>query len=163
MSPNSSLRQEQDVNFVFLFSFDPFTKKRTGPKDKLEMGKLLHKMKRERKGAKKDIRADAAFIANHKAKERRERYDKQCALTVDSSLIDVSFPGTRRGCARPRSCCQAWEIRRAISGRCSSRRTRERGRSDDENNDIIVCLPAWKMHSFAHQSLELSFVIRRID
>lgn len=59
----------------FLFSsFDPFVKKRTGPKDKQEMSKLLHKMKREKKGAKKDIRADAAFIANQRAKEARERW-----------------------------------------------------------------------------------------
>lgn len=54
-------------------SFDPFQKKRVGSREKLEMGKLMHKMKRERKGAKKDIRADAAFIANQKAKERKEK------------------------------------------------------------------------------------------
>ena len=57
----------------FPSSFDPFVKKRTGSKEKLEQSKLLHKMKREKKGAKKDIRADAAFIAEQRAKEAREK------------------------------------------------------------------------------------------
>ncbi len=42
-----------------------------GAKD--EMNKLLHKMKREKKGAKKEIRQDAAFLAKRKAKDQRER------------------------------------------------------------------------------------------
>ena len=37
------------------------------------MAKLNHKLKRERKGAKKDLRADTAFLAKQKAKEKRER------------------------------------------------------------------------------------------
>jgi len=41
--------------------------------EKSEMNKMLHKLKRERKGAKKDIRADNAFIAKQRAKEQRER------------------------------------------------------------------------------------------
>ncbi|XP_059084097.1 nucleolar protein 14-like [Tigriopus californicus] len=53
-------------------NFDPFVKKRVGSREKLELSKLLHKTKREKKGAKKEIRADAAFIASQKAKDRRE-------------------------------------------------------------------------------------------
>lgn len=34
---------------------------------------MNHKLKREKKGAKKDLRADAAFLARQKAKERREK------------------------------------------------------------------------------------------
>ena len=54
-------------------NFDPFQKKRVGSKDKLEMDKLQHKVKRERKAAKKDLRKDSAFLAKHKAKEAREK------------------------------------------------------------------------------------------
>lgn len=59
--------------FSFGSSFDPFQKKRSGPKDKLEMDKMLHKVKRERKAAKKDLRKDSAFLAKQKAKEARLR------------------------------------------------------------------------------------------
>ena len=48
-------------------------KKRNLSKEKQEMAKLNHKLKREKKGAKKDLRADAAFLAKQKAKERREK------------------------------------------------------------------------------------------
>ena len=37
------------------------------------MAKLNHKLKREKKGARKDLRADASFIARQKAKERQEK------------------------------------------------------------------------------------------
>ena len=56
-----------------LFSFDPFVKKRNLSKDKQELAKLNHKLKREKKGAKKDLRADAAFLARLKAKEKRDK------------------------------------------------------------------------------------------
>ena len=52
-------------------NFDPSQKKRVGSREKLEMDKLQHKVKRERKSAKKDIRKDSAFLAKHKAKEAR--------------------------------------------------------------------------------------------
>ncbi|QQP41579.1 Uncharacterized protein FKW44_015998, partial [Caligus rogercresseyi] len=54
--------------------YDPFQKKRVGSKEKLESDKFLHKIKREMKGAKKDIRADSAFLAKQKAKEARLKY-----------------------------------------------------------------------------------------
>lgn len=66
----------------FLSSFDPFVKKRTGPKEKLELSKLMHKMKREKKGAKKEIRADSAFIAAQRAKEAREKYVSRVFLII---------------------------------------------------------------------------------
>jgi len=53
--------------------FNPFEKRRDGNKAQLEEQKLRHKLKRERKGAKKEIRADAAFLANTKAKEARNK------------------------------------------------------------------------------------------
>jgi len=42
-------------------------------KEKQEMAKLNHKLKREKKAAKKDLRADAAFLAKQKAKDRRDK------------------------------------------------------------------------------------------
>merc|ERR1719319_852386 len=54
-------------------NFNPFEKKRDGSKLQLEEQRLKHKLKRERKGAKKEIRQDAAFIANTKAKEARKK------------------------------------------------------------------------------------------
>merc|ERR1712058_208653 len=54
-------------------NFDPFQKKHYGSREKLEMDKLLHKVKREKKAAKKDLRKDTAFLAKQKAREARER------------------------------------------------------------------------------------------
>ena len=42
-------------------------------KDQQEMAKLNHKLKREKKGAKKDLRADSAFLAKLKYKEKRDK------------------------------------------------------------------------------------------
>ena len=53
-------------------NFNPFEKKRTGDKTLLEEQKLRHKVKQEKKGARKEIRKDVAFLANQKDKERRE-------------------------------------------------------------------------------------------
>eukprot|EP00095_Tigriopus_kingsejongensis_P002460 maker-scaffold1069_size64751-snap-gene-0.13 protein:Tk02460 transcript:maker-scaffold1069_size64751-snap-gene-0.13-mRNA-1 annotation:"nucleolar protein 14 homolog" len=64
-------------------NFDPFMKKRVGSREKLELNKLIHKTKREKKGAKKDIRADAAFLATQKAKDRRERDLERMKRTKD--------------------------------------------------------------------------------
>ena len=52
-------------------NFDPFQKKHFGSREKLEMDKLQHKVKREKKSAKKDLRKDAQFLAKHKANEAR--------------------------------------------------------------------------------------------
>ncbi len=45
------------------------------------MQKLTHKMKREKKGAKKDLRADTAFLAKQKFKEQREKDAERMAKT----------------------------------------------------------------------------------
>ncbi len=49
-------------------------KRETSKGAKAEMSKLAHKLKRERKGARKEIRQDAAFLAKTKAQEDRERW-----------------------------------------------------------------------------------------
>merc|ERR1712098_246323 len=60
--------------------FEPFKKKRTGNRDLLEEQKLKHK----RKGARKEIRHDAAFLASEKARrlqaKDKERQEKTKAL-----------------------------------------------------------------------------------
>jgi len=53
--------------------FDPFKKKRTGNRDMLEEQKMRHKVKQERKGARKEIRQDTAFLASEKAKDARRK------------------------------------------------------------------------------------------
>merc|ERR1719203_677673 len=50
-------------------SFDPMVKKRVGKKDFLEEQKMKHKLKQEKKGARKEIRQDTAFLANQKMRE----------------------------------------------------------------------------------------------
>ena len=63
-------------------NFDPSVKKRhEASKEKQEMAKLNHKLKREKKAAKKDLRADAAFLAKQKAKERREKDSERMRKT----------------------------------------------------------------------------------
>ena len=64
---------------IYFCSFDPFQKKRGGPKS--EESKLKHKIKREQKGAKKDLRADTAFLAKQKAKERRDKDSERMQKT----------------------------------------------------------------------------------
>lgn len=70
-------------NDFFFFSFDPLVKKRNNDvsREKQEMAKLNHKLKREKKAAKKDLRADAAFLAKQKAKEKREKDDERTRKT----------------------------------------------------------------------------------
>ena len=62
--------------FLYLNSFWSFEgrKKRVGSKEKLEREKLQHKIKREMKGAIREIRKDNAFIAREKLKEQIEKY-----------------------------------------------------------------------------------------
>merc|ERR550532_108245 len=64
-------------------NFDPLVKKRNNDvsREKQEMAKLNHKLKREKKAAKKDLRADAAFLAKQKAKEKREKDDERTRKT----------------------------------------------------------------------------------
>ena len=75
-------QREKPVTMLKLYepdfeeNFDPFQKKHVGSREKLEMDKLKHKVKMEKKSAKKDIRKDSAFLAQHKANEAREK-DKE--------------------------------------------------------------------------------------
>ena len=64
-------------------SFDPLVKKRNNDvsREKQEMAKLNHKLKREKKAAKKDLRADAAFLAKQKAKEKRLKDEERTRKT----------------------------------------------------------------------------------
>ena len=62
-------------------NFDPFQKKHYGSREKLEMDKLEHKVKREKKSAKKDLRKDTAFLAKQKAKEAREKDQERIRKT----------------------------------------------------------------------------------
>ncbi len=72
-------------------------KKRTGSREKLEQSKLLHKLRRERKGARKDIRADNAFLAAQRAKDQRERYNNnQSFLTLSKALFFSFLQGPRK-------------------------------------------------------------------
>merc|ERR1719153_528365 len=59
--------------------FEPFKKKRQGSKEMLEEQKMRHKLKQERKGARKEIRQDTAFLASQKMKDQ-ERQDRTKAL-----------------------------------------------------------------------------------
>ncbi len=73
----SQIERAQYTLFSFLFShsFDPFSRSarsKSGGKAGIEKRKLQNKMRRETKGARKEIRADAAFIANLRAKQTRE-------------------------------------------------------------------------------------------
>merc|ERR1711892_1017237 len=64
--------------------FEPFKKKRQGSKEMLEEQKLRHKLKQERKGARKEIRQDTAFLASQKVREAKmkdeERQERTKAL-----------------------------------------------------------------------------------
>jgi len=64
--------------------FEPFKKKRQGSKEMLEEQKMRHKLKQERKGARKEIRQDTAFLATQRMREAKmkdqERQDRTKAL-----------------------------------------------------------------------------------
>merc|ERR1719468_154269 len=53
--------------------FDPFVKKREGKKDVLEAQKMKHKLKQEKKGARKEIRQDTAFLASQRMREEAQK------------------------------------------------------------------------------------------
>jgi len=61
--------------------FEPFKKKRVGNRDMLEEQKLRHKLKQERKGARKEIRQDTAFIASQKMKEEKRKDEERKSRT----------------------------------------------------------------------------------
>ncbi len=48
-------------------------KKRIGSKEQLEKQKLMHKYRREMKGAMREIRKDAQFLARERLNERIQR------------------------------------------------------------------------------------------
>ena len=77
--------------FLYLNSFWSFEgrKKRVGSKEKLEREKLQHKIKREMKGAIREIRKDNAFIAREKLKEQIEKYVEINFLLYN---LFISFP-----------------------------------------------------------------------
>ena len=52
------------------------------------MDKLLHKVKREKKAAKKDLRKDTAFLSKQKAKEARERYAAASYYTLLGIILN---------------------------------------------------------------------------
>merc|ERR1712142_1336954 len=64
--------------------FEPLKNKRQGSKEMLEQQKMRHKLKQERKGARKEIRQDTAFLASQKMKEAKmkdaDRQEKTKAL-----------------------------------------------------------------------------------
>ena len=61
--------------------FDPFVKKREGKKDVLEAQKMKHKLKQEKKGARKEIRQDTAFLASQRMREQRQKDQDRQAKT----------------------------------------------------------------------------------
>ena len=61
--------------------FDPFVKKREGKKDVLEVQKMKHKLKQEKKGARKEIRQDTAFLASQRMREQRQKDEDRQAKT----------------------------------------------------------------------------------
>lgn len=73
--------------FVYFCSFEG-RKKRVGSKEKLERDKLQHKIKREMKGAIREIRKDNAFIAREKLKEQIDKYEFQSYICLKLILLD---------------------------------------------------------------------------
>lgn len=80
-------QREKPVTMLKLYepeledNFDPFQKKHYGSREKLELDKLQHKVKREKKSAKKDLRKDSAFLAQQKAREAREKDQERIKKT----------------------------------------------------------------------------------
>ena len=73
----------------FVFDCHSFEgrKKRVGSKEKLEREKLQHKLKREMKGAIREIRKDNAFLGRQKIKEQIERYINLIQMTNLTKLM----------------------------------------------------------------------------
>lgn len=69
--------------FFFLYSFDG-RRRWKGSKESLENKILLHKYKREMKGAIREIRRDNQFLAKQQLEEQLERYD-----SLISSLYNI--------------------------------------------------------------------------
>ena len=69
-------------------------KKRHGTKEYLEKQKLMHKLKREKKGARREVQRDTAFLARQQLQDTLRRYGgcfnvNEC--TNDVQLILVHF------------------------------------------------------------------------
>ena len=77
-----------NFHFIWFRSFEG-RKKRVGSKEKQEQDKLQHKIKREMKGAIREIRKDNAFIAREKLKEQIDRYEQDLYLFLQKLLKKV--------------------------------------------------------------------------
>ena len=58
----------------FFHSFDGKKKKQRGTRDFNERQKLIHKHKKEMKGARREIKKDNQFLARQKLNEQLEKY-----------------------------------------------------------------------------------------
>lgn len=88
-----------------------------GSKEKLERDKLQHKIKREMKGAIREIRKDNSFIAREKLKEQIEKYRLQikqlfgCIFTNELNFVAEITSAN----AKSKTCCHLWPIRKEKS------------------------------------------------
>ena len=71
---------------IFLQSFDGKKKKR-GTRDFNERQKLLHKHKKEMKGARREIKKDNQFLARQKLNEQLEKYVGLWHLNMESIIM----------------------------------------------------------------------------
>ncbi len=103
------------------------------------MGKLMHKLKRERKGAKKEIRQDSAFLARRKAADERERQVAKsgrfgcCRQTFHKWHAFFYFSScaeTKLGSGRRRKFSRGLATRKETTGRC---KRRNGGRRDQQS------------------------------
>lgn len=84
-----------------------------GSKEKLERDKLQHKIKREMKGAIREIRKDNSFIAREKLKEQIEKYRLQIKNIWDVFTNELnSVAGIMSANAKSKTCCHLWPIRK---------------------------------------------------
>ena len=79
-----------NIHFSILYSFEG-RKKRVGSKEKLEQDKLQHKIKREMKGAIREIRKDNAFLSRQKIKEQIERQVQITSTILSNFYLHVLF------------------------------------------------------------------------
>lgn len=105
--------------FTYLYCSISFEgrKKRVGSKEKQEHDKLQHKIKREMKGAIREIRKDNAFIAREKLKEQIEKY-----ITIVTSFMKfyerftfLNFAETISVNVKLKNCYHRWPIKKEKS------------------------------------------------
>jgi len=75
--PAKSVKMLRMLNPEIEENFYPGEKKRKGDKRELEEQKLRYKVRMEKKGARKEIRKDMAFLANQKAKETKRKDEER--------------------------------------------------------------------------------------